>query len=530
MTLDNEQINRCENAVQINHDNLTEILFHNKHTHYGRKYNFESIVDISRYRETVPLSYYHSYEEYINRMRRGETNLLTVYPLVGFCRTSGSTGRSKYIPLSRPALERYSDYFERWRTSYLHSIGGKRYLINAFRTDLNKPPAREALFSEYYFRYIYENGFMDMKEYIGGEKMIFAKGDFDILYAKVREALCFGDIKLLECQFMYELLGFFDYIEKNFQSILNDIRSHTVPQNIKLPKDIAQYLNSLSPPQSRLEEIKAECEKGADGIAKRLWKQLVLISGVSNRSYLTEKAVLDKYIAGIPQHHLCYCASECYIGTPYDIDSYEYVMMPQNAFFEFLPYYSRDNKTLLPHELKVGELYEPVITNFSGLYRYKMSDIVKITGYVGESPRMEFMFRKSQALNIAGEKYDMRQLEKAMYELREKEVYVENYCFAACMDSMPCRYAVIMAVSDNLHNSDELSELLDMYLCKNNSEYDDLRSTSSLGPPIVLPCSASAFSEFMSLVGASRKYGHNKPKHIFNKEIKENEWRNIWNN
>ncbi len=528
MTLDNEQIMRCENAAQINHDNLMKIISDNKNTRYGKEHNFNGINDVAEYRRSVSLSTYSCYEGYINRMRKGEEDLLTVYPIVGFCRTSGSTGRSKYIPLSSLALEKYEDYFERWRTDYLHSIGGRRFLINAFRSDLDKPPAREALFSEYYFRSMYEKGFMDMKEYIGGEKMIFVRSEFDIMYAKIREAFCYEDIRLLECQFMYELLGFFDYIEKNWRSILQDIVSHTVPEDIILPVEISEYLNSLSPSAERIHEIQEECEKGFEGIAKRLWKQLSLISGVSNRSYLTENSVLDKYISGIPRHHLCYCASECYIGTPYDIDSYEYVMMPQNAFFEFLPYRSGDGKTLLPHELEIGKLYEPVITNFSGLYRYKMSDVVKISGYVGESPRMEFMFRKSQALNVAGEKFDMRQLEKAVYDLRDDGIYAENYCMAVCVDKMPRKYLAVLAVNNCSYTDRQVAELLDRSLRKNNSEYDDLRDIGALDYPVIMMTDTRGFARFMSAIGSSHKYGHNKPKHLFNREVHEDTWRNIW--
>ena len=45
---------------------------------------------------------------------------------------------------------------------------------------------------------------------------------------------------------------------------------------------------------------------------------------------------------------------------------------------------------LLMNELEVGKNYEIIITNFSGLYRYRIMDIVKVTGYYNNAPKIEF--------------------------------------------------------------------------------------------------------------------------------------------
>ena len=514
MTIDNELIGYCAEAKKLNSDNLMKILRDNENTQYGQEHDFCKIKSMEEYRKTVPLSNYSSFEKYIERMREGEENVLTVYPLAGFCRTSGSTGRSKYIPLSYTALKRYSDYFERWRTEYLREAGGKRFLINAFRTDINKPQARDSLFTEFYYRYIYEQGFMDMAEYIGGELMIFADDDYDILYLKVREALCYPDIKIFESIYMYELLNFFSYLESNWESMINDMEKGSIPADIHLSQRMREYILSIKASDERISEIKKECKKGFKGIAKRLWKHLSLISGISCRSNIVESAAIDDYTGNIKKYFLCYCSSECYIGTPIDTDDYSYVMMPQNAFYEFLPNDEKNDETFLPHELTEGRLYEPVITNFSGLYRYKTGDVVKITGFVDESPIMEFMFRKGQALNIAGEKYDVRQLEKAVFDLRSNGIIAENYCFSACYDTIPGCYKAVLALYDTLTDKFEISELLDKTLCLNNSEYEDLRKLGELGKPEVIIFDSTEFAKYMEGMGLFHTYGHNKPHHL----------------
>lgn len=59
---------------------------------------------------------------------------------------------------------------------------------------------------------------------------------------------------------------------------------------------------------------------------------------------------------------------------------------------------------MLAHELEVGEQYELVITTWGGLYRYNMEDIVICRGFVGTTPKIEFVTKSIEVLNICDEK------------------------------------------------------------------------------------------------------------------------------
>lgn len=64
--------------------------------------------------------------------------------------------------------------------------------------------------------------------------------------------------------------------------------------------------------------------------------------------------------------------------------------------------------------MRIGALYEPVLTTFSGLYRYRTGDVVRVTGFLGESPIVEFVLRRNLFLNVAGEKMSVFQAERAV--------------------------------------------------------------------------------------------------------------------
>lgn len=50
-------------------------------------------------------------------------------------------------------------------------------------------------------------------------------------------------------------------------------------------------------------------------------------------------------------------------------------------------------ETAFLHELEVGKIYEIVVTQACGLYRYRMGDVVQVVGYFGECPRVKFLYR-----------------------------------------------------------------------------------------------------------------------------------------
>ena len=77
-----------------------------KYTEWGRRFSFETITDPDTFRERVPLQDYEDVKPYVQRLRKGEQNLLWPTDIRWFAKSSGTTSdRSKYIPVSREALE-----------------------------------------------------------------------------------------------------------------------------------------------------------------------------------------------------------------------------------------------------------------------------------------------------------------------------------------------------------------------------------------------------------------------------------------
>ena len=67
-------------------------------------------------------------------------------------------------------------------------------------------------------------------------------------------------------------------------------------------------------------------------------------------------------------------------------------------------------------EVAVGGLYELVVTTLSGLYRYRIGDVVRVVRFHSSCPVIEFRYRQGQILNMRSEKTT----ETMMYEALTK--------------------------------------------------------------------------------------------------------------
>jgi len=519
----------CNDADKVNGTNLFTILSDNCGTEYGRRYGFADIRTVDDYRGRVPITDYEDYREYVKRMMDGEKNVLTVYETDMYCSTSGTTGESKYLPKSYLDLEKEGTLTEDPKKLYLSSEEGKRLILSSYRTYSAVPGGRVFLISEMFYKYIYDTGRLEIDKYIGGKDLFFVPCECrDMLYAKAAAALSCPDIRIIECTFLYEALNFFGYLEKNWRGIVDDLRNRRLPDGLSVPDGTRDFLLSLNTPEERLAEVEKECGVGFDNIAKRLWKKLELINGIGNKFYLTEEASLAVYIGDIPKQYYCYCCSESLLGIPPRLNEYAYVMVMRTGFFEFLPFNAKDDSvTYLPHELKTGELYEPVITNFSGLYRYRLGDIVKVVRFIGKSPVIEFMFRKGQVLNLAGEKIDLRQLEQAVYGLREAGLNVIDYCIGASLGSVPGKYLSVMSVQECGMTDQRASELFDEVLKRSSPDYKELRELGEIAAPEVILCGSDDYESFTAQSGSGKSRSHEKAKHIYPKEVPEQKWKQI---
>ena len=74
-------------------------------TEYGQQMGFAEINNYRQFSERIPLNTYESLKPWIERNRRGEQNLLWHSEIKWFAKSSGTTDKSKFLPVSDESLD-----------------------------------------------------------------------------------------------------------------------------------------------------------------------------------------------------------------------------------------------------------------------------------------------------------------------------------------------------------------------------------------------------------------------------------------
>ena len=118
---------------------LLKILRENSQTEFEREHNFERISSVEEFRERVPINDYNNLEPYITRQQEGNLELTVAEP-VFYTRTSGTTGRHKYIPLTRSGVNQIKHFqkqlaYSLWRKTDFFKGTVLGFLAQALRED-----------------------------------------------------------------------------------------------------------------------------------------------------------------------------------------------------------------------------------------------------------------------------------------------------------------------------------------------------------------------------------------------------------
>jgi hypothetical protein len=127
--------------------------------------------------------------------------------------------------------------------------------------------------------------------------------------------------------------------------------------------------------------------------------------------------LLTPFLGDLPQRDYLTMASEGVIAIPFRDHINGGVLAVQSHFYEFIPEESAgedEPATLLAHELDVGKAYAVVLTTSAGLYRYNIGDVVRVIGFNGSTPLIEFLHRAGHTCSLTGEKLTESQVASAV--------------------------------------------------------------------------------------------------------------------
>lgn len=532
--LGRESLRRLEaaskHAGQVQEDFLLHWLKENRDTEFGKRYSFGGMDTVEKYRRKVPLSVYEDYEEEIGRIVGGEENVLTKEKAVYFCISSGTVGEEKYVPLTGSDLEMHYIYmygavFGQIRKYYGNlpeeEIFGKIFQIGEFAKTYMPDGRMKGIRSSCIYQWLDETVGFDVSDYCVPREILFPEDLEERLYVKVRFALAERDLTAIHGVFINRAAGAVEYILRNWELLLRDMEQGTV--SITLDENRRHLLQEKLPPDPvRAQELRRiPPEDLAEGAVKKIWKKMkyILVIGGAGFPYYTDK--MREYAGEIPIHYFIYAASEGVFGLAEKVGQEDrYMLLPESVFFEFIPVNAGDQTPVLLDDVKIGGKYEIVVTNRSGLYRYRMGDVVEVVGRHESAPVVKFCYRINQVINIAGEKSNKQQFDDAVRRFSlYTRTHIKGYCVQEDIGEMAPRYLFYMECDEIPGDADRIFEEC---LCRANTEYRSCRSMGEIQPLHIEFLQEGSFERYeQRLAGEGKSLTQSKMPHLLDTEEKK---------
>ncbi|KAJ7950352.1 Indole-3-acetic acid-amido synthetase GH3.3 [Quillaja saponaria] len=104
-------------------------------------------------------------------------------------------------------------------------------------------------------------------------------------------------------------------------------------------------------------------------------------------------------------------------------------------------------------DVELGQEYEVVATTYTGLYRYRVGDILRVSGFKNKTPQFNFVCRKNVVLSIDVDKTDEDELQKAVkyasQNLLQFDATLTEYTSYADVSNIPGHYVLYWEISLN---------------------------------------------------------------------------------
>ena len=360
--------------VETQEETLYKLLAKASHTEWGEKFKYSSISSIKEYQSRFPVQEYEEIIPWIERLRKGESNLLWPGEIKWFAKSSGTTStKSKFIPISQEALEE------------CHYRAGKDIL--AIYT-MNNPQTRI---------------FTGKGLTLGGSHRINQFSN-DSLYGDLSAIL------IENAPFWVELIRTPKQkiaLLEDFEEKLKKITESTVNENVTTISGVPSWYLVL------IKQVLAYTGKSN---LLDVWPNLEVFfhGGISFTPYREQ---YKKLICGDQMNYMeTYNASEGFFGIQDDPSRSDMLLMlDYGIFYEFIP--SDKVRCSSPPIITIGEVetginYAIVISTNGGLWRYMIGDTLIFTSV--KPYRFRISGRTRHFINVFGEEVIVDNADKAI--------------------------------------------------------------------------------------------------------------------
>ncbi len=465
---------------EVQREGLIKLIRAASETEWGKKYNYNEIDSAKKFAERIPLQDYDSLKPFIDKMRKGEQNVLWNSEIKWFAKSSGTTSdKSKFIPISPESLEE------------CHFKGGKDMLS------------------------IYCNNFPEAQLFTG--KSLTLAGSLRTIPGL--ETVFDGDLSAVIVQnlpFLAELArtpnseitlmdGWDEKIEK--------LADATINENVTSLAGVPSWMLIL---------LRHILEKTNKKNIHEVWPNLEVYfhGGVNFNPYVQHfKNLIPKGIFYLETYN----ASEGFFGIQDQINSKDFLLMlDYGIYYEFIPFHhnsKNESQTILLQDVELGKDYAVVISTNGGLWRYQIGDTIQFTSL--NPYRFTIVGRTKHFINAFGEELMIDNAEQALLIACEKTgATITEYTAAPIYfgENNSGSHQWLIEFESAPMDIQFFTELLDNALKNLNSDYEAKRfGDMLLKPPVLVKAKKGTF--FNWLKSKNKLGGQYKVPRLSNQRI-----------
>ncbi|MBK6828832.1 MAG: GH3 auxin-responsive promoter family protein [Chitinophagaceae bacterium] len=452
------------NPFDAQREVLQELVTSAQYTEFGRKYDFTNLFNVKDFKAAVPVHEYDDLKPFIERIMKGEQDILWNTPIYWFAKSSGTTSeKSKFIPVSNESLE-----------------------------DGHYKASKDVLCM--YYQYRPDSALLTGKGLvIGGSHSI----------NPVNHEAHYGDLSAVLFQnspFWAHWLRTPDLsiaLMDEWESKIEKIAEATIPEEVTSVSGVPTWTLVLF---KRILEI-----TGKKTISE-VWPSLELYmhGGVSFTPYREQ---FQKIIGKDINYLEMYNASEGFFAAQEQPgDDGMLLFTDHGIFYEFMPvseYGKKDPQTIGLQQVELGKNYAPVISTNGGLWRYLVGDTIQFTSL--KPFKVKVSGRLKHFINAFGEEVIVDNTDKAVAIACEKTGAIVNDYTAAPVyfsDAGNGAHEWLIEFDKAPENLGEFTEALDKALQSINSDYEAKRYKNiALGAPVVHALTEGRFYEWLRTKG-----------------------------
>jgi len=460
------------NPIETQRKVFEDLIQQARKNQFGIDHHFDQIKTFEDFSKNVPVRDYEELKPYIDKVVKGEENILWKGKPLYFAKTSGTTSGAKYIPLTKESMP---FHIEAARNAILH--------------------------------YIHETGKAD---FVDG-KMIFLQGS-PILEEK--NGIKLGRLSGIVAHFVPK------YLQKNrlpswetnciddWKTKVNAIVEETFDQNMTVISGIPSWV------QMYFEKLHQKGGKPVGEIFKNF--NLFIYGGVNYEPY---RAKFENLIGRKVDSIELFPASEGFFAYQ-DSQKEKGMLLLLNSgiFYEFIKsdeFYTENPKRHTIGEVELGVNYVLIISTNAGLWGYNIGDTVQFTSL--KPYRVIVSGRIKHYISAFGEHVIGKEVESTLQEaIIGTNIRINEFTVAPQItpnEGLPY-HEWFIEFENEPENLDVFAEALDNAMRKQNMYYDDLIVGKVLRTLVISKVQKNGFQDYMKSIG--KLGGQNKIPRLSN--------------